>query len=168
MVFCSGFLRFLIYSSCWLLTICYRRFLRTWYREEDQESLLERIRLEYQRADLEVKIGHLEADVAYFWSDYLFQTEGAKKDALFVAICGLDSEVERLETKLSSLSGQLYYFRQFFEVEPSCVSVNLWCAILFIFSFIPVWLVFWSFFLFRNFVWVCRGDDVLTFLFLSF
>jgi hypothetical protein len=34
-------------------------------REEDQEPLLERIRLEYQRADLEIKIGHLEADVAY-------------------------------------------------------------------------------------------------------
>ena len=37
-----------------------------------------------------------------------FLTEGAKKDALFGAICGLDSEVERLKTKLSSVSGQLY------------------------------------------------------------
>ncbi len=69
--------------------------------------MLQRIRLEYQRADLEVKIGHLEADVAYFLSDFLFLTEGAKKDALFVAICGLDSEIEQLKTKLASVNGQL-------------------------------------------------------------
>ncbi len=38
-----------------------------------------------------------------------FLNEGAKKDALLVAICGLDSEVEQLKTKLASVSGQLYY-----------------------------------------------------------
>ncbi len=59
--------------------------------------MLELIRLVYQRADLEVKIGHLEADVAYL-KRLSFLTEGAKKDALFVAICGLDSEVEQLKT----------------------------------------------------------------------
>ena len=28
---------------------------------------------------------------------------------MFAAICGSDSEVERLKTKLASVSGQLYY-----------------------------------------------------------
>ena len=98
-----------LYASCWLLTIYYRWFRRTQHREEDQEPLLERMRLEHQRADLEIKIGHLEADVAYLWSDYLFLNEGAKKEAMFAAICGLDSEVEQLKTKLASVSGQLCY-----------------------------------------------------------
>ncbi len=71
--------------------------------------MLKRIRLEYQRAVLEVKIGHLETVVAYLRSDYLFLIESAKEDAVFVSICGLDSEVERLKTKLASVSGQLYY-----------------------------------------------------------
>ena len=48
-----------------MLTIYYRWFRRTPHPEEDREPLLKRIRLEHQRADLEVKIGHLEADVAY-------------------------------------------------------------------------------------------------------
>jgi hypothetical protein len=65
--------------------------------------------LERQRADLEVKIGHLEADVAYLRSDYLFLNEGAKKEAMFAAICGLDGEVEQLKTELVSVNSQLSY-----------------------------------------------------------
>ncbi len=55
-----------------------------------------------------------------------------RKTFLFVAICGLDSEVEQLKTRLAFVSGQLYYSWTVFGVEPSCVSVNLWCAILFL------------------------------------
>ncbi len=40
------------------------------------------MRLEHQKADLETKIGHLEADVAYLRSDYLFLNDGDKKDAI--------------------------------------------------------------------------------------
>ena len=68
------------------------------------------MRLEHQRADLEVKIGHLEADVAYLRSDYLFLNEGAKKEAMFAAICGLDSEFEQLKTELASVNSQLSYY----------------------------------------------------------
>jgi hypothetical protein len=50
--------------------------------------LLERIRLEYQRADLEVKIGHLETVVAYLRSDF-------------------DCEMQRLEIGLASVNIQL-------------------------------------------------------------
>ena len=67
------------------------------------------MRLEHQRADLEVKIGHLEADVAYLRSDYLFLNEGAKKEAMFAAICGLDSEIQQLKTELASVISQLSY-----------------------------------------------------------
>ena len=41
----------------------------------------------------------------------------------------LDSEIEQLKTKLASVNGQLYIIIQFFGFEPSCGSVNLWCAI---------------------------------------
>jgi hypothetical protein len=58
---------------------------------------------------LEVKIGHLEADVAYLRSDYLFLSEGAKKEAMFAAICGLDSEIEQFKTELASVNSQLAY-----------------------------------------------------------
>ncbi len=50
--------------------------------------MLERVRLEYQRADLEVKIGHLETVVAYVRSD-------------------LDCEIQRLEIGLVSVNIQL-------------------------------------------------------------
>jgi hypothetical protein len=92
------------------LTIYYRWLRRTQHPEEDQEPLLERMRLEHQRADLEVKIGHLEADVAYLRSDYLFLNEGAKKEATFAAICGLDSEIQQLKTELASVNSQLSYY----------------------------------------------------------
>jgi hypothetical protein len=105
---CSRFLRFLIFQLL-IVDNLLQEVSENSAPWRGPGALLERIRLEYQRADLEVKIGHLEADVAYLWSDYLFLTEGAKKDALFVAICGLDSEVEQLKTKLASVSGQLYY-----------------------------------------------------------
>jgi len=68
------------------------------------------MRLEHQRADLETKIGHLEADVAYLRSDYLFLNEGAKKEAMFAPICGLDSEIQQLKSELASVNSQLSYY----------------------------------------------------------
>ena len=68
------------------------------------------MRLEHQRADLEVKIGHLEADVAYLRSDYLFLNEGAKKETMFAAICGLESEIQQLKIELASVDSQLSYY----------------------------------------------------------
>jgi hypothetical protein len=65
------------------------------------------MRLENQRADLETKIEHLEADVAYLRSDYLFLNEGAKKDAMFATICGLDSEIAQLKSELAVVNGLL-------------------------------------------------------------
>jgi len=78
--------------------------------EEDQEPLLERMRLEHQRDDLETKIGHLEADVAYLRSDYLFLNDGDKKDAMFATICGLDREIQQLKSELASVNSQLSYY----------------------------------------------------------
>ena len=46
------------------------------------------MRLEHQKADLETRIDHLEADVRYLRSDYLFLEDGDKKDAMFSTICG--------------------------------------------------------------------------------
>jgi hypothetical protein len=89
------------------LTIYYRWFRRSQHVEEDQEPLLERMRLEHQRADLETKIEHLEADVAYLRSDYLFLNEGAKKEAMFATICGLDSEIAQLKSELAVVNGLL-------------------------------------------------------------
>ncbi len=65
------------------------------------------MRLEHQRADLETKIEHLEADVAYLRSDYLFLNEGAKKEAMFATICGLDSEIAQLKSELAVVNGLL-------------------------------------------------------------
>ncbi len=75
--------------------------------EEDQEPLLERMRLEHQMADLETRIDHLEADVRYLRSDYLFLEDGDKKDAMFSTICGLDSEIYQLKSELASVNSQL-------------------------------------------------------------
>ncbi len=105
--------------------------MRTQHPEEDQEPLLERIRLEYQRADLEVKIGHLEADVAYPWSDYLFLNEGAKKDALFVESVVRTVKLSSSRPSWLLVNSQLSYFKTVLGVETSRVSINLWCAILF-------------------------------------
>ncbi len=93
-----------------MLTIYYRWFRRSQHLEEDQEPLLERMRLEHKKTDLETKIGHLEADVAYLRSDYLFLNEGAKKDAMFASICGLDSEIAQLKSELASVNCQLSYY----------------------------------------------------------
>jgi hypothetical protein len=93
-----------------LLIFYYRWFRRSQHSEEDQEPLLERMRLEHKKADLETKIGHLEADVAYLRSDYLFLNEGAKKDAMFATICGLDSEIQQLKSELASVDSQLSYY----------------------------------------------------------
>ena len=68
------------------------------------------MRLEHQKADLEAKIGHLEADVAYLRSDYLFLNDGEKKDAMFATICGLDSEIQQLQSELASVNSQLSYY----------------------------------------------------------
>jgi hypothetical protein len=75
--------------------------------EEDQEPLLERMRLEHLKADLETRIDHLEADVRYLRSDYLFLEDGDKKDAMFSTICGLDSEIYQLKSELASVNSQL-------------------------------------------------------------
>ncbi len=65
------------------------------------------MRLEHQRADLKTKIEHLEADMAYLRSDYLFLNEGDKKDAMFATICGLDSEIAQLKSELVVVNGLL-------------------------------------------------------------
>ncbi len=78
--------------------------------EEDQEPLLERMRLEHQKADLETRIKHLEADVMYLRSDYVFLDDGEKKDAMFSTICGLDSEICQLKFELASVNMQLSSF----------------------------------------------------------
>ena len=75
--------------------------------EEDQEPLLERMRLEHLKADLETRIEHLEADVMYLRSDYVFLEDGEKKDALFSTICGLDSEIYQLKSELASVNSRL-------------------------------------------------------------
>ncbi len=75
----SWFFVILYFISC---LICYR-----WYRQsrnlEDQEPLLEQTRLEHRKVDLETRIEHLEADVLYLRSDYVFLEDGEKKDAIF-------------------------------------------------------------------------------------
>jgi hypothetical protein len=63
--------------------------------------------LEHQKADLETRIDHLEADVRYLRSDYLFLEDGDKKDAMFSTICGLDSEIYQLKSELASVNSQL-------------------------------------------------------------
>jgi len=83
-----------------LSTIYYRWFRRSQNLEEDQEPLLERMRLEHQKADLETLLEFLEADVAYLRGDYLFLNDGDKKDAMFVTICGLDREIAQLKSEL--------------------------------------------------------------------
>jgi hypothetical protein len=65
------------------------------------------MRLEHQKADLETRIEHLEADVRYLRSDYLFLEDGDKKDAMFSTICGLDSEIYQLKSELASVNSQL-------------------------------------------------------------
>jgi hypothetical protein len=62
-----------------------------------------------------------------------FLTEGAKKDALFDTICGLDSEVELLKTMLASVNIRCPIIRQFLESKRRVSLLNLWCAILFFF-----------------------------------
>ncbi len=56
---------------------------------EDQEPLLEQTGLEHRKVDLETRIEHLEADVLYLRSDYVFLEDGEKKDAIF--FCDLRS-----------------------------------------------------------------------------
>jgi hypothetical protein len=68
------------------------------------------MRLEHKKADLETKIWHLEADVAYLRSDYLFLNEGAKKDAMFATICGLDGAIQQLKSELASVNSELSYY----------------------------------------------------------
>ncbi len=69
--------------------------------------MLEQMRLEHLKADLETRIEHLEADVMYLRSDYLFLEDGDKKDAMFSTICGLDSEIYQLKSELASVNCQL-------------------------------------------------------------
>ncbi len=65
------------------------------------------MRLEHQKVDLETRIEHLEADVRYLRSDYLFLDDRDKKDAMFSAICGLDSEIFQLKSELACVISQL-------------------------------------------------------------
>ncbi len=65
------------------------------------------MRLEHQKADLETRIEHLEADVMYLRSDYVFLEDGEKKDAIFSTICGLDSEIFQLKSELAIVNGLL-------------------------------------------------------------
>jgi hypothetical protein len=99
--------RGLLFCKLLIVIICYRWFRRSQNLEEDQEPLLERMRLEHQKADLETKIEHLEADIAYLRSDYLFLNDGDKKEAMFATICGLDSEIYQLKSELASVNSQL-------------------------------------------------------------
>jgi hypothetical protein len=102
--------RGLLFCKLLIVIICYRWFRRSQNLEEDQEPLLERMRLEHQKADLETRLGFLEADVAYLRSDYLFLNDGEKKDAMFATICGLDSEIQQLKSELASVNSQLSYY----------------------------------------------------------
>ncbi len=65
------------------------------------------MRLEHLKVDLETRIDHLEADVRYLRSDYLFLEDGDKKDAMFSTICGLDSKIYQLKFELASVNSQL-------------------------------------------------------------
>ncbi len=105
--FCGIFSRFLILRVSDFSTIYYRWFRRSQNLEEDQEPLLERMRLEHQKADLETCLEFLEANVAYLRSDYLFLNDGDKKDAMFATICGLDSEIAQLKSELAVVNGLL-------------------------------------------------------------
>jgi hypothetical protein len=98
---------FLFYKLLIFPTIYYRWFRRSQNLEKDQEPLLERMRLEHQKADLETRLEFLEADVAYLRSDYLFLNDGDKKDAMFATICGLDSEIAQLKSELAIVTGLL-------------------------------------------------------------
>ncbi len=97
------FLAVSYFVSC---LICYR-----WFRQsrnlEDQEPLLEQMRLEHRKVDLETRIEHVEADVLYLRSDYVFMEDGEKKDAIFSAICGLDSEIFQLKAELATVNSLL-------------------------------------------------------------
>jgi hypothetical protein len=90
-----------------LQLIYYRWFRRSQNLEEDQEPLLERMRLENQKSDLETRLEFLKADVAYLRSDYLFLNDGEKKDAMFATICGLDGEIAQLKSELAIVDGLL-------------------------------------------------------------
>jgi len=90
-----------------LQLIYYRWFRRSKNLEEDQEPLLERMRLENQKSDLETRLEFLKADVAYLRSDYLFLNDGEKKDAMFATICGLDGEIAQLKSELAIVDGLL-------------------------------------------------------------
>ncbi len=57
--------------------------------------------------DLETRIEHLEADVLYLRSDYVFLEDGEKKDTIFSVICGLDSEIFQLKAELATVNSLL-------------------------------------------------------------
>ena len=101
-----GTIRGVVYYELLIFLICYR-----WYRQsrnlEDQEPLLEQTRLEHRKVDLETRIEHLEADVLYLRSDYVFLEDGEKKDAIFSSICGLDSEIFQLKAELATVNSLL-------------------------------------------------------------
>ncbi len=144
MVFVVVFCGFL-YSSCWLLTICYRRFLRTQHPEEDREPCSSAL-----DSNISVPIWKWKSDTwkqmlliiesIIFFSDRGCQERRSVYCNLWFGRWGWAAQDQVVFCERPAV-----LFLDSFRVEPSCVSVNLWCAILFIFSSIPVWLVFWSF-----------------------
>ncbi len=108
-IFFGGFVVFsrgFVFCKLLIFLIYYR-----WFRQsrnlEDQEPLLEQMRLEHRKVDLETRIEHLEADVLYLRSDYVFLEDGEKRDAMFSAICGLDSEIFQLKAELATVNSLL-------------------------------------------------------------
>ena len=74
---------------------------------EDQEPLLEQTRLEHRRLDIETRIEQLESDVRSLKDNHVMLEDGDKKDAIFSAICGLDSEISQLKSELAIVNGLL-------------------------------------------------------------
>ena len=118
-----------LYTSCWLLTIYYRWFRRSQHLEEDQEPLLERMRLEHQRADLGVKTDTFKLVSLYIGEVFPFWTMVPRK-----RLCLLRSVVWTVKSSSSRLSWLLWtascpITKQFLESKRR-VSVLI-CGVLF-------------------------------------
>ncbi len=71
--------------------------------------MLRHLRLYYQRADLEIKTDTLKLMSLYI-EVIISLNNGAKKEAMVAAICGLESEIQRLEIALAFVDIQLCYY----------------------------------------------------------
>jgi hypothetical protein len=74
---------------------------------EDQEPLLEQMRLEHRKLDIETRIEQLESDVRNLKDNHVMLEDGDKKDAIFSEICGLDSEIFQLKAELATVNSLL-------------------------------------------------------------